>query len=61
MASFAGLNLALAPRTAREGANKTLVWLKLEYAAPIWRLYLTIQINQIEKVQRKAAHWTCKR
>ena len=32
---------------------------KLEYAAPIWSSYCKTQ--QVEKVQRTAAHWTCRR
>ena len=32
-----------------------------EYAAPIWSPYSKLQINQVEKVQRTAARWTCKR
>ena len=40
---------------------KTLVRPKLEYAAPIWSPHSKLQINQIEKVQRTAARWTCRR
>ena len=40
-------------------AYKTLVRPYLENAAPIRSLYLKLQINQIDKVQRRAAHWTC--
>ena len=39
-------------------AYKTLVLPKREYAAPIWSPHSKLQINQIEKVQRKAARWT---
>ena len=42
-------------------ACKTLVRPKLEYAAPIWCPHWKLQINQIEKVQRTAAGWTCRR
>ena len=34
---------------------------KLEYAAPIWSPYSKLQINRVEKVQRTAARWTCRR
>ena len=55
---FLRRNLAFAPRSTKEVAYKTLV---LEYAAPIWSPHLKLQINQIEKVQRTAARWTCRR
>ena len=34
---------------------------KLEYAALIWSPHSKLQINQIEKLQRTAARWTCRR
>ena len=59
---FLRRNLAFAPRSTKEVAYKTLVRPKLEYAAPmIWSPYSKLQINQIEKVQRTAACWTCSR
>ena len=54
-------NLAFAPRHTKEVAYKTLVHPKLEYAAPIWHPYHETQIGQVEKVQRTAARWTCRR
>ena len=54
-------NLALAPRHTKEVAYKTLVRPHLEYAAPIWHHYHDTQIAQVEKVQRTAARWTCRR
>ena len=58
---FLRRNLAFAPRSTKEVADKTLDWPELEYAAPIWSPYSKLQINQIEKVQRTAARWTCRR
>ena len=58
---FLRRNLAFAPRSTKEVAYKTLVLPKPEYAAPIWSPHSKLQINQIEKVQRLAARWTCRR
>ena len=58
---FLRRNLAFAPRSTKEVAYKTLVHPKLGYAALILSPHLKLQINQIEKVQRTAACWTCKR
>ena len=58
---FLHRNLAFAPRSTKEVAYKTLVRPKLEYAAPIWSPHSKLQNNQIEKVQRTAARWTCRR
>ena len=55
---FLRRNLALAPRSTKEVAYKTLVQPKQEYAAPIWSPHSKLQINQIEKDQRTAARWT---
>ena len=58
---FLRRSLAFAPRHTKEVAYKTLVCPKLEYAAPIWHPYHESQIGQVEKVQRTAARWTCRR
>ena len=55
---FLRLNLALAPK---EDACKTLVQPQLECAAPIWHPYNNTQTAKVEKVQRTAARWTCRR
>ena len=53
---FLRQNLALAPRETKDRAYKTLVRPKLEYASPVWNPY-----SKLEKVQRTAARWTCRR
>ena len=58
---FLRRNLAFAPRSTKEVAFKTLVLPKLEYAAHILSPYPKLKFNQIEKVQRTAARWTCRR
>ena len=57
---FLRKNLVFAPRSTKEVAYKILVRPKLEYAAPIWSPHSKLKINQIEKVQRTAARWTCR-
>ena len=58
---FLRRNLTFAPTSTKKVAYKILVRYKLEYAAPIWSPNSKLQINQIEKVQRTAARWTCRR
>ena len=58
---FLQRNLVFAPRSTKEFAYKTLVRPKLEYAAPVWSPYCKTKIQQVEKVQMTAAHWTCRR
>ena len=58
---FLRRNLAFAPKSTKEVAYKTLERPKLQYAAPIWRPHFKIQIHKVEKVQRTAARWTCRR
>ena len=56
---FLRRNLAFAPKSTKEVAYKTLVQRK--HAAPIWSPYSKLQINQVVKVQRTVARWTCRR
>ena len=59
---FLRRNLALAPRHTKEVAYKTLVRPQLEYAAPIWHPYNETETKKnVEKVQKTAARWTCRR
>ena len=55
------MNLAFASKSTKEDAYKTLVQPNLEYAAPNWSPYSKLQIYQVNKVQRTAAPWTCRR
>ena len=55
------MGFLLAPRHTKEVAYRTLVRPQLEYAAPIWNPYHKLQIQEVEKVQRTAARWTCRR
>ena len=58
---FLWCNLALAHWHTKEVAYKTLVRPQLEYAAPVWHPYHDTQIAQVEKVQRTATRWACRR
>ena len=51
----------LAPRETKDMAYKTLARPKLEYLSSVWNPYSKSQVYQLEKVQRTAARWTCKR
>ena len=51
----------LRPRQTKDVAYKPLVRPQLEYASPIWHPHVKTQIQQVEKVQRTAARWTCRR
>ena len=55
---FLRRNLVVAPRSTKEVAYIALVRPKLEYAASIWIPHSKLLI---EKVQRTAACWTCRR
>ena len=44
-----------------EVEKKTLVRPQLEYSAPIWNPYHKLHSQEVEKVQRTAAMWTCRR
>ena len=58
---FLRRNLALAPRHTKEVAYQTLVRPQLEYAAPIWHPYNETETQKVEKVQKTAARWVCRR
>ncbi len=58
---FLRRNLAFAPRDTRESAFKTMVRPQLEFASCIWSPYTETDISKVEKVQRTAARWVCRR
>ena len=45
----------------KEVAYQTLVRPQLEYAAPIWYPYNETETKKVEKVQKTAARWVCRR
>jgi hypothetical protein len=57
---FLKRNLKGCKTSARARAYETIVPPTLEYAASIWDPYNTGQINQLEKVQRRATRFTTK-
>ena len=58
---FLRRNLALAPQHTKDVAYQTLVHPQLEYAAPIWHPYNETETKNVEKVQKTAARWVCRR
>ncbi|MES9904902.1 MAG: reverse transcriptase family protein [Sedimenticola sp.] len=58
---FLRRNLAFAPRSTRDVAYKTLVRPQLEFASCIWNPYTETDISKVEKIQRTAARWCCRR
>ena len=51
-------NIKSKKQKVRETAYNRLVRPQLEYAAPIWDPYTKEKTFQLEKIQRRAAHWT---
>ena len=58
---FLRRNLALAPKCTRDIAYKTMIRPQLEFAASIWSPYTVSDISRVEKIQRIAARWCCRR
>ena len=58
---FLKRNLKIKSQKVKEHAYKTLVRPKLEYSSSIWDPHTKSQINQIEKVQRRAARYITNR
>ena len=54
---FLRRNLRIGNKKTKEKAYKSLVRPILEYASPVWDPYLNEEIQQLEKVQRRAARW----
>ena len=59
--NFLKRNLKVKSQKIKEHAYKALVRPKLEYSPCIWDPTQTNQIKQLEKVQRRAARFTCHR
>ena len=58
---FLRRNLALAPKHTREVACGALVRPQLGCAGPVWSPCRGLRIQEVEKVRRTAARWTCRR
>ena len=58
---FLRMSLVFAPRSSKVVAYKTLVRHNLKYAAPFWNPYFKTLIQQVDKVQKTAALWSCRR
>ena len=58
---FLRRNLTPAQKETKVAAYKALVRPQLEYEALIWNPHHQTEINRIEKVQRTAARWACRR
>ena len=54
-------NSILARKETKVAAYQALVRPQSEYAAPIWNPHHQTEIDRIEKVQRAAARWACRR
>ncbi len=57
---FLRRNLRSCPAKLKETAYTTMCRSTLEYAATIWDPYLATEINQLERIQRKAARFVAK-
>lgn len=58
---FLRRNLKVNSTKIKDHAYKALVRPKLEFSSTVWDPHTSNQINQIEKVQRRAARFTCSR
>ena len=58
---FLKMNLKIKSSDVKSHAYKALVRPKLEYASAVWDPHTRTQINQIEKVQRRAARYVTNR
>ena len=54
---FLRRNLPMGSMAMKEQAYKALVRLMLEFASPVWDLYMVKNTDKLEAVQTRAAHW----
>ena len=48
-----------APRSAKSLAYKSIICPIMEYGCQVWNLHKRTNIDLLEKVQRRAARWSC--
>jgi hypothetical protein len=58
---FIRRNLKVQSQTIKERAYQTLIRPKLEYCCTVWDPHTNENINSLERVQRRAARYTCNR
>jgi hypothetical protein len=58
---FIRRNLKVQSQTIKERAYQTAIRHKLEYCYTVWDPHTNENINSLEKVQRRAARYTCNR
>ena len=58
---FLRRNLRVSSKSIKECAYKALVRPQLEYACQVWDPHKKCQIDDLERIQKKAAHWVTNR
>ena len=57
--AFLQRNLRMAPTTIKKRAYESLVRSILEYSSVVWDPHTAVEVNRLEMVQRRYAHYVC--